>query len=132
MVASSQLTLSPFSFRSAFETQSVQLTLTACCLDPSVLNLWDYSRQSRALYPVAGQPCRDGTYTHWNKRPCPAALTVQPPYVFWFLMNPASTQHKRVPVSMVHVAYAYCGIKGASFPSRLAQTTSLINNNGEQ
>jgi len=47
----------------AFEAQSVQLSLTACCLGSPVLNLWDYSRRPRVLYPVAGLPCRNGTYT---------------------------------------------------------------------
>jgi len=50
-----------------FEALSVQLSLTACCLDPSVLNLWDYSRRPRVLYPVAGLPCRNGIHTHWIK-----------------------------------------------------------------
>ena len=39
-----------------------------------MLNLWDYSRWPRVLYPVAGLPYRRGTSTRWNKRPCPAAL----------------------------------------------------------
>jgi hypothetical protein len=32
-----------------------------------VLNLWDYSRRPRVLYPVAGLPCRNGIHTHWIK-----------------------------------------------------------------
>ena len=37
-----------------FEALSVQLSLTACCLDPSVLSLWDYSRQ--LLRPALYEP----------------------------------------------------------------------------
>ena len=70
---SAYLTASSFPF-TVFEAQSVQLTLTACCIDPPVLNLWDYSRRPRVLYPVAGLPFRNGTSTRWNIRPCPAAL----------------------------------------------------------
>ncbi len=57
-----------------FEAQYVQLMLTACCLGSPVLNLWDYSRRPRVLYPVADLPCRNGIHTRWNIRPCPAAL----------------------------------------------------------
>jgi hypothetical protein len=70
---STYLTASSFSF-TTFEAQSVQLSLTACCLDPSVLNLWNYSRRPKVLYPVTGLPCRNGTSARWNTRPCPAAL----------------------------------------------------------
>ncbi len=62
----------------SFEAQSVQLSLTACCLGSPVLNLWDYSRRPRVLYPVAGRPCRNGDPTRLNIRPCPAALGVRP------------------------------------------------------
>ena len=57
-----------------FEAQYVQLMLTACCLAPSVLNLWDYSRRPRVLYPVTGLSYRNGIPSRWNIRPCPAAL----------------------------------------------------------
>jgi hypothetical protein len=60
-----------------FEAQYVQLMLTACCLGSPVLNLWDYSRRPRVLYPVAGQPCRNGIHTRWNIRPCPAAPAIR-------------------------------------------------------
>jgi len=73
ILASALLTASPIPF-GAFEAQSVQLSLTAYCLDCPVLNLWDYSRRPRGLYPVAGLPYRSGTSTRWNIRPCPAAL----------------------------------------------------------
>ncbi|MFH1931204.1 MAG: hypothetical protein ABIN18_06400, partial [Pseudomonadota bacterium] len=43
-------------------------------LDRPVLNLWNYSRRPRVLYPVAGLPCWSGIHTRWNMRPCPAAL----------------------------------------------------------
>jgi len=76
IVASAYLTASPFPF-SAFEALSVQRLLTAWCLVPSVLNLWDYSRRPRIHYPVTGLPCRSGILTHWNIRPCPAALNIQ-------------------------------------------------------
>ncbi len=46
------------------EAQSVQLSLTACCFDYAVLNLWDYSRRPSDLYPVAGLPYQDGTPAH--------------------------------------------------------------------
>jgi hypothetical protein len=52
-----------------FEAQYVQLMLTACCLGSPVLNLWDYSRRPRVLYPVAGLPYRSGIHTRWNIRP---------------------------------------------------------------
>ena len=58
-----------------FEAQSLQLTLTAYCLDRPVLNLWNYSRRPRVLYPAAGLPYWSGTCTRWNTRPCLAALT---------------------------------------------------------
>ena len=58
-----------------FEAQSLQLTLTAYCLDCPVLNLWNYSRRPRVLYPAAGLPYWSGIHTRWNIRPCLAALT---------------------------------------------------------
>ena len=58
-----------------FEALSLQLSLTACCLDPPVLDLWDYSRRPKVLFPVAGLPCRSGLHTRRNLRPCPDALT---------------------------------------------------------
>jgi len=62
-----------------FEAQSLQHSwLTACWLDYPVLNFWDYSRQPKALFPVAGLPCRYGGLTRRNKRPGPAALTPCP------------------------------------------------------
>jgi hypothetical protein len=61
-----------------FEAQSLQLALTACCLDPPVLNLWDYSRRPEVLFPVAGLPCRGGIHSRRNLRPCPDALTPFP------------------------------------------------------
>jgi hypothetical protein len=39
-----------------------------------VLDLWNYSRRPRVLYPVAGLPCWSGIHTRWNMRPCPATL----------------------------------------------------------
>jgi len=74
MVASIRLTMSPFPF-GTIEAQSLQLSLTACRLDYHVLNLWGRPRRPMDLYPVAGQPCRDGIYTRWSVRPCPAALS---------------------------------------------------------
>ena len=59
----------------AFEAQSLQLTLTAYCLDRPVLNLWNYFRRPRVLYPAAGLLYWNGTCTRWNTRPCLAALT---------------------------------------------------------
>ncbi|MFH1934394.1 MAG: hypothetical protein ABIN18_22835, partial [Pseudomonadota bacterium] len=62
-----------------------------CCLDRPVLNLWNYSRRPRVLYPVAGLPCWSGIHTRWNMRPCPAALNG---YVFSRRLNPKSeTRH---------------------------------------
>jgi len=58
-----------------FEAQLLQLTLTAYCLDRPVLNLWNYSRRPRVLYPAAGLPYWSGIPTRWNTRPCLAALT---------------------------------------------------------
>ena len=55
-------------------------SLTACCLDPPVLDRWDYSRRPRVLFPVAGLPCRCGLLSRRNTRPCPAALT--PAFLF--------------------------------------------------
>ena len=59
----------------SFEAQSLQLALTAYCLDPSVLNLWSYLHRPRVLYPAAGLPYWSGILTRWNSRPCLAALT---------------------------------------------------------
>ena len=53
--------------------KSLQLTLAACCLAHTVLNIWSHLRLSDACYPVADLPCRDGIYTRWNYRPCSAA-----------------------------------------------------------
>ena len=58
-----------------FEAQLLQLTLTANCLDHPVLNLWNYFRRPRVLYPAAGLPYWSGIRTRWNIRPCLAALT---------------------------------------------------------
>ena len=58
-----------------FEAQSLQLALTAYCLDPSVLSLWSYPRRPRVIYPAAGLPYWSGTLTRWNSRPCLVALT---------------------------------------------------------
>ena len=58
-----------------FEAPQLQLSLAAYYLDYSVLNLWDYPRRPRVLYPVAGLSCWSGTLTRWNSRPCLAALT---------------------------------------------------------
>lgn len=58
-----------------FEAQSLQLTLTAYCLDRPVLNLWNYFRRPRVLYPATGLPYWNGIRTRWNTRPCLAALT---------------------------------------------------------
>ena len=61
-----------------FEAQSLQLSLTAYCLDLPVLSLWSYPRRPRVLYPAAGLPYWSGTSTRWNTRPCLAALTPIP------------------------------------------------------
>ena len=53
-----------------FEAQSLQLALTAYCLDPLVLNLWGHPRRPKVLFPVAGLPCRSGVLTRRNTRPC--------------------------------------------------------------
>ncbi len=53
-----------------FEAKSLQLMLAACCLAPIVLNIWSHLRLPDACYPVADQPCRDGSLTRWNNRPC--------------------------------------------------------------
>jgi hypothetical protein len=66
-----------------FEAQSLQLALTAYCLDRPVLNIWSYFRRPRVLYPAAGLPYWSGIRTRWNTRPCLAALTPvinNPPY----------------------------------------------------
>ena len=63
-------------FSKDIEAQSLQLSLTACQLDPPVLTLWGRPRRAKVLYPVAGLPCRGGIPTRWNIRPCLAALTV--------------------------------------------------------
>jgi len=67
---------------SSYEAKSLQLTLTACYLAHTVLNIWSYLRLPGACYPVADLPCRDGNHTRWNNRPCSAALpltfTVKP------------------------------------------------------
>jgi hypothetical protein len=52
-----------------------QLTLTAYCLNRPVLNLWNYFRRPKVLYPAAGLPYWNGISTRWNIRPCLAALT---------------------------------------------------------
>ena len=57
-----------------YEAKSLQLTLTACCLAPIVLNIWSYLRLPDVCYPVADLPCRGGSLTRWNYRPCSAAL----------------------------------------------------------
>jgi hypothetical protein len=59
---------------------ALQLSLTACQLDPPVLNLWDCSRRPEVLLPVAGPRCRFGLLTRRKLRPCPDALT---PSVHW-------------------------------------------------
>ncbi len=56
-----------------FEAKSLQLTFTACWLAPIVLNIWSYLRLPDVYYPVVDRPCRSGTYTRWNYRPCSAA-----------------------------------------------------------
>jgi hypothetical protein len=38
-----------------------------------VLNIWSYLRLPDVCYPVVDLPCRNGTYTRWNNRPCSAA-----------------------------------------------------------
>ncbi|MES9881098.1 MAG: hypothetical protein ABW185_09475 [Sedimenticola sp.] len=66
-----------------FEAQSLQLALTAYCLNPLVLDLSDYSRRPKVLFPVAGLPCRSvaglpcrcGLLSRRNTRPCLDALT---------------------------------------------------------
>jgi len=57
-----------------YEAKSLQLTLTACCLAPIVLNIWSYLRLPDVCYPVADLPCRNGSHSRWNDRPCSAAL----------------------------------------------------------
>ena len=72
MLASRRGTLSPYLLET-YEAKSLQLTLAACCLAHTVLNIWSHLRLSDACYPVADLPCRDGIYTRWNYRPCSAA-----------------------------------------------------------
>ena len=66
-----------------YEAKSLQLTLTACCLAPTVLNIWSYLRLPDVCYPVADLPCRNGSLTRWNYRPCSAAH----PYFFTGFYN---------------------------------------------
>jgi|GEM_PF-5181808 len=40
----------------------------------SVLNLWNVYRQPMAFYPAPDLPYWRGIRTHWNTRPCLAAL----------------------------------------------------------
>ena len=58
----------------SFEAKSLQLSLTACCLARTVLNIWSHLRLPDVCYPVADLPCQDGSLTRWNDRPCSAAL----------------------------------------------------------
>ena len=62
----------------SYEAKSLQLTLTACYLAHTVLNIWSYLRLPGACYPMADLPCRDGILTRWNYRPCSAALPYTP------------------------------------------------------
>jgi hypothetical protein len=48
-------------------------TLTAYWLAPIVLNIWSCLRLPDVYYPVVDPPCRSGTCTRWNYRPCSAA-----------------------------------------------------------
>ena len=59
--------------KKTYEAKSLQLSLTACCLAPTVLNIWSYLRLPDVCYPVVDLPCRSGIYTRWNYRPCSAA-----------------------------------------------------------
>ena len=73
----------------SYEAKSLQLTLTACYLAHTVLNIWSYLRLPSACYPVADLPCRDGNHTRWNNRPCSAALSL---YIYrqtsiWHYLN---------------------------------------------
>ena len=60
----------------SYEAKSLQLTLTACYLAHTVLNIWSYLRLPGGCYPMADLPCRDGIYTRLNNRPCSAALSL--------------------------------------------------------
>jgi len=66
-----------------YEAKSLQLSLTACCLAPIVLNIWNYFRLPDVCYPVADLPCRNGILTRWIDRPCSAA---HPFFLFLFFL----------------------------------------------
>lgn len=65
MVVSRRGTLSPCLLET-YEANSLQLSLTACCLAYIVLNIWSYLRLPDACYLVVDLPYQSGVHTHWN------------------------------------------------------------------